>query len=233
MKKAAYIAILFLLFGISPVSSAQSTTAECQQRYGQNYAYNQQSGTCVQRVLINNSGNTAADNSGSNAFCKGGACTYVPLEPLPTLPGCYGPNPPANCVNPSTQSFASAMPSIFKLLIGAGALVAIIILVLGALTYMFSDIAGNKKRAIDRIRNAMWAIVLLLSSYLILYTVNPDLVMFKLDLGGTSNFDASPAAPGTALPQQMTQAQLQAQQNQCANGGKSVRFGADGSLICQ
>ena len=233
MKKAAYIAILFLLFGISPVSSAQSTTAECQQRYGQNYAYNQQSGTCVQRVLINNIGNTAADNSDSNAFCKGGACTYVPLEPLPTLPGYYGPNPPANCVNPSTQSFASAMPSIFKLLIGAGALVAIIILVLGALTYMFSDIAGNKKRAIDRIRNAMWAIVLLLSSYLILYTVNPDLVMFKLDLGGTSNFDASPAAPGTALPQQMTQAQLQAQQNQCANGGKSVRFGADGSLICQ
>jgi hypothetical protein len=31
----------------------------------------------------------------------------------------------------------------------------------------------------------------------------------------------------------MTQAQLQAQQNQCANGGKSVRFGPDGSLICQ
>jgi hypothetical protein len=232
MKKAAYRTVVFLLFGISPISYAQSTTAECQQQYGQNYAYNQQSGACVQRIIIN-SGNTAANNSDSNAFCKGGACTYVPLEPLPTLPGCYGPNPPANCVNPSTQSFASAMPSIFKLLIGAGALVAIIMIVLGALTYMFSDIAGNKSKALNRIRSAMWAIVLFLSSYLILYTLNPDLVMFKLDLGATGNFDASPAAPGTVLPQQMTQAQLQAQQNACANGGKSARFGPDGSLICQ
>ncbi len=133
----------------------------------------------------------------ASQFCTGGSCTYVPLEPLPGLPGCYGPNPPTSCKNASTGSFASLIPAAFKLLIGAGGLIAIVMIVLGALTYMFSDVVGNKTKALSRIRNAMWAIVLLLSSYLILYTLNPDLVSLKLTISTSNNFTTYNATQST------------------------------------
>jgi hypothetical protein len=121
-------------------------------------------------------------------FCTGGSCTYVPLEPLPFLPNCFGPNCAAGKTN---GSFASLIGGSFKLLIGAGGVIAVVMIVLGALTYMFSDIVGNKKKALDRIRGAMWAVVLLVSSYLILYTINPELLTFNLNLN----------APATGAPQ--------------------------------
>ena len=102
----------------------------------------------------------------NSQFCQNGGCTYTALEPIPGLPNVYGPQ----------QGFGGLVSGSFKLLIGAGAVVAVVMIVLGALTYMFSDIAGNKTKALSRIRGAMWAIVLLMSSYLILYTINPDLV---------------------------------------------------------
>lgn len=65
-------------------------------------------------------------------------------------------------------------------------------IVLGALTYMFSDVVGNKKNALARIRNAMWGVVILVSSYLILYTINPELVTFNLALTPSRNYNTSP-----------------------------------------
>lgn len=159
----------------------------------------------------------------ASQFCTGGSCTYEPLEPLPYLPNKYGPE----------NSFASAIPGIFKLLIGAGATIAVVMIVLGALTYMFSDIVGNKKKALDRIRGAMWAIVLLVSSYLILSTINPELVTFNLKLKTSDNFMKSPDPISDASPAQMTQDQYQAALNQCANNGKKLSKGLDGTPICQ
>jgi hypothetical protein len=122
---------------------------------------------------------------------------------------------------------------VFKLLIGAGATIAIVMIVLGALTYMFSDIVGNKKKALDRIRGAMWAIVLLLSSYLILFTINPDLVQFKLNLSDGRNFNITPTPPGAVNVDQMTPAQRQATIDQCTQGGKTMHQRSDGTLVCQ
>ena len=166
--------------------------------------------------------NNPSAEAGNN-FCTGGSCTYEPLEPLPYLPNKYGPE----------NSFASAIPGIFKLLIGGGATIAVVMIVLGALTYMFSDIVGNKKKALDRIRGAMWAIVLLVSSYLILATINPDLVTFSLKLKTADNFMKSPDPIIDATPAQMTQDQYQAALNQCIQGGKTMHQRPDGTPICQ
>lgn len=165
--------------------------------------------------------NTATLPSGvgrnPNAFCTGGSCTYVPLEPLPGLPSQYGPG---------QGSIQSWIGQGFTLLIGAGALVAIIMIVLGALTYMFSDIAGNKKNALARIRNAMWAIVILVSSYLILYTINPDLLTFNLNIKTSGNFNTAPNSTGSTAQTQAQQASAQPQAqlapdqiNTCLAGG--------------
>lgn len=123
------------------------------------------------------------------AFCSKGSCTYIPLEPLPFLPNTYGP---------ASGSIGSWITSGFKLLIGAGAILAVVMIVLGALTYMFSDVVGDKFKAKTRIRNAMWGVVLLLSSYLILYTINPELTTFNLDLKPFNNYNTSPAV-GTRI----------------------------------
>lgn len=126
------------------------------------------------------------------AFCKGGTCTYIALEPLPLgadYQNCYG-GVNEKCSNP--VPFQALVTRGFQLLLGVGSTVAVVMLVMGALTYMFSDVLNSKKNALGRIRNAMWAIVLLVSSYLILYTINPDLISFKLAINPTNNFDVGP-----------------------------------------
>lgn len=125
--------------------------------------------------------NTTSPNP--NAFCAGGSCTYTPLEPLPGMPSTFGGKN-------SNDSFASLAGGSIKLFIWLGAIVAVVMIILGALTYMFSDIVPNKKRAIDRIRGAMWGLLLLAASWLILNTINPQLTTFNLNI--------NPAAPVTS-----------------------------------
>mgnify|MGYP001604304454 FL=1 len=189
---------------------------------------NPQTGTEISNPSYTTRTTTSAPTSGTNptAFCSGGKCTYTPLEPLYGLPTSYGPN---------SGSFASLIGSSFKLLIGAGALIAVVMLVLGALTYMFSDIVGNKKKALDRIRGAMWAIVLLVSSYLILVTINPDLVKFSLDLNVANNYNSTPNLSGTATPSPIVvkPEDLKEGERRCAEQGGTLHSKPDGTYLCQ
>lgn len=59
--------------------------------------------------------------------------------------------------------------------VGVVAVLAVIMLVIGGVQYM---VAGDKDPgpAKERIKNAIWGLILALTSYLILYTINPDLV---------------------------------------------------------
>ncbi len=136
------------------------------------------------------SGGYAHAQTPSQPFCQNGTCTYVSLEPIP-LPG-------GGVVN--ANSFQSYVSGAFKLLLAAGSATAVVMLVIGALTYMFSDVVGHKTKALARIRGAMWAIVLLVSCYLILNTINPDLVTFKLDLNAINNPTGATPTPATSVP---------------------------------
>lgn len=129
-------------------------------------------------------------------FCTDGKCTYTSLEPLP-LPG-------GKTLDATT--FPAYISGAFKLLLASGATIAVVMLVIGALTYMFSDVVGNKKKALDRIRGAMWAVLLLVCSYLILNTINPDLVTFRLDLGATTNPTNPPPSGATLTTDTSSQA---------------------------
>jgi hypothetical protein len=165
-----------------------------------------------------------------NAFCAGGSCTYTPLEPLPGLPatfGCKAGDP--NCQN----SFSSLVGGAIRLFIWLGAIVAVVVLILGALTYMFSDVITNKTRAIARIRNAMWGILILASSWLILNTINPQLVNLNLKLDPFAPVVNGPIA-GTSQLNQQDAASVQSQINACnaryAGGG--TLHNANGTVTC-
>ena len=91
---------------------------------------------------------------------------YVPLEPLTPF-GQY-------------KDFANYLSTMYKLAVTIGALIAVVMLVTGGVRYMLSESFTNKDAAKARIRNAIWGLTILVGSFLILYTINPNLLNFTL-----------------------------------------------------
>lgn len=131
-----------------------------------------------------NSG-TPSGNPTPAQFCTNGICTYTPLEPLPGQPPASG-----------SLSFAHYVNNIFTLSIVIGAMLAVAALVFSGITYMISEAIPQKDWAKRKLRQALWALLILLGSYLILSTVNPNLVVFNFDSGiGTTTGGGSITNP--------------------------------------
>jgi len=127
-----------------------------------------------------------------------GELCYTPLEPLP------------GDINESGApgSFGSLLNGVFRILISLGGLVAVLALVIGGITYMVSDIADKKDQAKKRISGALWGLLILISSVLILQTINPQLLNFNFGPFGT----AEPVSTNTT----------NATNNTSGNSGNSV-----------
>lgn len=72
---------------------------------------------------------------------------------------------------------------IYKYSLGVGGLLALGVIVFGAVLYTTS--AGNSSKQEEAkkwILGAIYGLLLLLAAYLILYTINPDLVKLKITL---------------------------------------------------
>lgn len=109
---------------------------------------------------------------------------YTPLEPLPGFEG----------VQSGQGSFVDLISAVFKILITVGGFVAVVFLILGGVGYMISEAAAKKIQAKERVQAALWGIAILGASWIILNTINPQLVTFDENLlspfqgaGGTSN----------------------------------------------
>lgn len=78
------------------------------------------------------------------------------------------------------QSPAQYITNIYRFSLGAAAITALAVIIFGAVEYAVS--AGNPARISDaksRIFNALWGLVLLFGAYLILNTINPELVILR------------------------------------------------------
>jgi hypothetical protein len=119
--------------------------------------------------------------------------------------GCFALSSPAGAIDtllqypqvPGTQPVAFGMPLtelikyIYLFAIGICGAVALAAILLGAIKYIGA--AGNPSKMSDakeQIVSALLGVVILLSSYLILNTINPDLVGIKIDLSSTTNINA-------------------------------------------
>ena len=120
-----------------------------------------------------------------NSICNGKTCTYTPLEPIPGLPQ-------------SGSDFAGFLNGMFKLLFTIGGMVAVASLVYGGITYMVSEIVGKIEWAKRQMREALWGLALLVAAWLILYTINPDLITFKLNVQSITTNTPTSAANTTA-----------------------------------
>lgn len=112
---------------------------------------------------------------------------YVPLAPLPgtTKDQCSGSGNALDMLsgsNDCTTNFATYLPGAFNFIVGLSAVLAFVVLTYGGVLYMTSDAINNKKEGRKYIENALWGLGLVLASYVILYTINPQILSFKLKL---------------------------------------------------
>jgi len=118
-----------------------------------------------------------------------GQLTYTPLEPLPGTVNGWG----------ETQQLPALLSALFKLLITFGSLFAVVMLVVAGIGYMVSEAAVDIQKAKDRAVAALWGLLLLTGCWLILYTINPDLLKFNLNIpmapGGT--YTGGSSLPGS------------------------------------
>lgn len=126
------------------------------------------------------------------AFAASGS-TFQPIVSLPAASG-NGGTP--------YGSLCDYLNSAFKLAIAAAIILAVLMIVVDGFKYMTSEAIGSKKDALGGIRSALFGLLLLLGSYLILYIVNPQILNLgvlspngdmlggctgNLNAGGTSN----------------------------------------------
>ena len=131
-----------------------------------------------QQILSNqyNTAGTQSQNASTpSGPATGNKLTYIPLEPLP------GGN--AN----SYGTLSAYLNLVFKILISIGAMVAVVTLVLGGITYMISEVVDKKSDAKRRIQAALIGLFLLLTCWLILNQINPNLTQFNLVFSNQPN----------------------------------------------
>lgn len=177
-------------------------------------------------------GSSGTTNTNSVVTPCGDACKlgYTPLEPIPGIT-------PVNGTYDLTSAggFSKLINALFKILITVGALLAVLSLTVGGVQYMTSSSVGNKTQGIDRAKASLWGILLIAGIWLILNTINPELLNFNFNpcpvgsnsancswssyttsgssnasgASGSSNTPGTPIGPatiGTATGDQMRQA---------------------------
>jgi len=102
------------------------------------------------------------------------------------------PCPSGNCQQPT--DIPSYLNTVYKFAVGISGLLALGMIVAGGVYYTVS--AGNSGRqgeAKSMITSAIWGLVLLFASYLILNTVNPQITKLGLDLSGATPISSTSA----------------------------------------
>lgn len=108
----------------------------------------------------------------NSSYCTSCNLGYTPLEPIPGVTT----NSTGGAI-----SFPQLLANIFSIGITIGALLAVLMLTVGGIQYMVSEAVPNKMGGLRRAQNALWGILLISMSWLILHTVNPQLLTFTLN----------------------------------------------------
>lgn len=122
---------------------------------------------------------------------------YEYLAPLP--------NPESNGVLDEKITISDGSLSIYlnrmiKLVVGISAVLGVLMIVMGGIEYMGGELISNKESGKEKIFNAILGLVLLLSAYAILYTINPSLLNGEPNLpNATVEVDIQDNTPQTPV----------------------------------
>jgi len=107
---------------------------------------------------------------------------YTPLAPLPctTL---KDSNVVPNCTQDAkTTTLTNYLPGVFTLAIGLAAAMAFVMISWGGFTLITTDSVYGKQEGREKVWNAVKGLVLVLGAWAILFTINPQLVNFNLNV---------------------------------------------------
>ncbi len=123
---------------------------------------------------------------------------YQLLAPIPIGAG----NNVQNSV--PVTGFASYAQNLITLIIGISAVLAVLMIMFGGFMYMTGEALHAKSEGKSYMMNAVYGLVLLLASYLILYTINPQLLNLNLVIpgvgGGVTQGGGNPNPGGPGIP---------------------------------
>lgn len=116
---------------------------------------------------------------------------YTVLAPLPGITNgdCVGVDQskiadPTNSNNPCKTNIQTYISGAFDLAIAIAAILSFVMLVYGGFKYTTTDSLGEKSSSRDTIENAIAGLLLAIGAYVILYTINPQILDFKLTTPG-------------------------------------------------
>lgn len=105
---------------------------------------------------------------------QNGNAGYELIQKLPTV------DPKFDTESPG--AFGKYLNAMIKLFIGLCAVTAVVMIIIGGLEYSTSELSSNKADGKDKIQNALLGLLLALMSWLLLNTINPDLLNTDVDL---------------------------------------------------
>jgi hypothetical protein len=117
--------------------------------------------------------------------------TYTVLEPLPG----FGQG---SKVVTRTNLLGNYLENAYTLVLQAAAIICVISIMVGGIQYITAAAADTKSAARARIWRNFTGFLIVLAAYLLLYTINPNLVKFKLEIPKIAT-SGSFAGPGTFL----------------------------------
>ncbi len=111
------------------------------------------------------------------------ADTYKLIEPLPCIDGTANCTP-GSTTGSTTQSIdlGTYINYIFKFSIALAAFLAVVMIIWGGFQYMISEAVSGKLEGKGKIWNAITGLIMILSSYLILRTIDPRLVQIYSEI---------------------------------------------------
>jgi len=109
---------------------------------------------------------------------------YILLEPLPGMGEIE--------VGPGLGLYLQSM---YKIGLGIAGILAVVMITIGGVMYMTTEAIGGKSDAKNKINNAIFGLILALSSFLLLKIINPTFISSELSL--TPVPGAPPGIPNT------------------------------------
>ncbi len=115
--------------------------------------------------------------------------TYIPLAPIPGLENSTCTNDKGetvSCIDTKRSEtnpcpFGNYLNIMIKIIIGIAAVLAMVMITMGGIEYMTSELISGKEAGKETITHAILGLVIALGAYLILYTINPQLLNVCLD----------------------------------------------------
>lgn len=112
---------------------------------------------------------------------------YTPLAPIPELTD-----------NNGQTDVNAFIPGAIRLIIGIASGLAVLFIIIGGIKYMSSDAWSKKDEGKKTIQNALGGLLLAIGSYVLLNTVNPELLDFDITIEGQEGGGEITAPDGLA-----------------------------------